>query len=308
MNQFEFDLDSFDAADSLEVTGCIRGQNLYPLSAKDSTIRVVFENLYMGCAVHLDVTDHPARWQLEGEVPVSLTLIPEPLGIEYTGKNLRLLNSYSSLEHLPYKFIPVRKLLVETQQWIDCCPYQPLKAFMYQVLGTPSVGSLFFRIPVTARRHFSEPGGLAKHSLEVAQIVHSSTLHFPEHERWLAATAGLLHEVGRVRMYADDNRLKETSSFVSHEVLSFEVLGPALLELEKSWSDGAESIRHMFDNLCRVRRNSPLLPITSSIRSADLMSMMNNQRELAFQGTQQSEKFARVGNSASEIFWQPSAP
>lgn len=109
-------------------------------------------------------------------------------------------------------------------------------------------------------------------------------------------------------MHIDEKIPKVTAGFVSCEVLNFEVLGPALHELEKEWEDGAESIRHMLDALCRVRRNSPLLPITPSIRSADLLSMMNNQRDLAFQDQPQSESFARLGNSATEMFWQPSAP
>lgn len=186
MNQFEFDLDSFNVAESFEVTGCIKAQNLYSISSRDSTIRVTFENLNASCSVQLDITDHPAGLNVTGEVPVSLTLVPESCGEGYIGKNMKILDCYSSFEHLPYKFVPVRELLINTQEWIDSCPYDSLKTFVYRVLGNPSVGGLFFRIPASAQRHFSELGGLAKHSLEVAQIVYSSTLYFADHERWLA--------------------------------------------------------------------------------------------------------------------------
>lgn len=308
MNQFPFDLENCDMPYSLEVTGCIKAQNVYPISSRDSSIHVTFENLNVSCSVQLDVTDHPAGWDVSGEVPVSLMLLPDQYGEGYIGQNVKVLNRYNSFEHLPFKYIPVRETLTSTQQWIDSCPYDSLKAFMYRVLGSPSIGGLFFSIPASTHKYFREPGGLAKHSLEVAQMVYSSTACFDECERWLAAVAGLFHEVGRVRISSGDSRLKATAGLVSCEVLNFEVLGPALQLLEKEWTDGAEAIRYMLDSLCRVRKSCPHLPIALSVRSADLMSMTNNHRYQAFQENSQSKKFARVGSSSAEMFWQPSAP
>lgn len=306
MDQFDFDLDSYNMADSYEVTGCIRAQNLYSASLRDSRVCVSFTNLNLGCSVWLDLADHPAGLEVAGEVPVSLTLQKD--GESYIGKNLKVLNRFKSLGHLPYKYVPVRELLTSTQEWIDTCPYDALKSFLYQVLGAPSIGGLFFSIPDSANRHFSEPGGLVKHSLEVAKMIYSSTTCFAEHERWLAAVAGLFHEIGRVQMSANQSPYKETANVVSCEMLNFEVLGPALKMFEKEWADGAEVIRHMLESLCRTRKNGPYLPITISIRSADFMSVTNNQRQMAFQDKPQSEKFARLGNSQTEVFWQPSAP
>lgn len=308
MNPFSFDLEHSTLFDSLETKGCIRAQNIYSLTSQDSSIRVRFENLSASFSVQLDVADHPAGWEASGEVPVSLVLLPDNDGRGYIGHNVKVLTRYTSFEHLPYRYIPVREVLTDTQAWIDSCPYDSLKNFMYHVLGTPSIGGLFFSIPASTNKHFSEPSGLAKHSLEVAQMVYNATTCFAEHERWLAATTGLLHEVGRIRMNTDDITPKATAGLVSYEVLNFEVLGPALQLFEKEWLDGAEAIRYMLDNLCRVRKSNLHLPITASIRSADLMSVMNNQRDQAFQDKPQSERFARVSNSTADMFWQPSAP
>lgn len=308
MRQFTFDLDSSDTLDSLEVTGCIRTHYMYPVSSHDSSIRVIFENLNTSCFVDLNVADHPAGWDASGEVPVSLTLQLDQYSDSYIGNNLKVLKRYSSFEHLPFKYIPVRDILTSTQTWIDSCPYDSLRTFMYCVLGNPSIGGLFFSIPASKSRHFNELGGLAKHSLEVAQMVYSSTTCFQEHERWLAAATGLLHEVGRVHMNTDDRTLKTTAGLVSCEVLNFEVAGPALQLFEQEWPDGAEAIRYMLNNFYRVRKSGFHLPITASIRSADLMSVMNNQRDQAFQDKPQSEKFARVAHSSADMFWQPSPP
>ena len=95
---------------------------------------------------------------------------------------------------------------------------------------------------------------------------------------------------------------------MSYEVLNFEVLGPALQLFEKEWADGAEAIRHMLESFCKKRQNGPHLPITSSIRSADFMSMTNNLRQMAFQDKQPSERFARLGSLQSEVFWLPRLP
>lgn len=123
-----------------------------------------------------------------------------------------------------------------------------------------------------------------------------------------AAVAGLFHEIGRVYMNTFNGTPKATAGLVSYEVLNFEVLGPALQLFEKEWADGAEAIRHMLGSFCKTRKNGPHLPITFSIRSADVMSMTNNQRLMAFQEKPKSEKFAQLGNPQFEIFWQPSEP
>lgn len=232
MNQLKFNLGYNDEQSSRNVVGCIRVQNLYSVSSRDSRFQVVFENLNEGSLVHLDVADRPEGWGRVSELPVSLELSPNPYGVGYVGSNLKVLSGYSSFEHLSYKYIPVRDVLAKIQEWIDSCPYAPLSAFMYRVLGNPGVGGLFFSVPASNQRHFSEPAGLAKHSLEVAQMVYSSTLCFAEYERWLAAAVGLLHEVGRVRMSTADNTPKATAALVSCEGLNFEVLSPALQILE----------------------------------------------------------------------------
>ena len=308
MNQFNFDLDDFEMATPAHVTGCIRAGNLYAVSSENSSISVSFANLNLGCSVLLDVTEHPACLEVLGEVPVSLTLEQDKSGMGYIGKNLKVLQHFTNLEHLPYGCIPVRAVLTNIQNWLDTCPYDTLRKFAYQVLGSPSIGGLFFSIPVSKQQHFSEPGGLARHSLEVAQMVYGSTICFEEHERWLAAVAGLLHEIGRVYMNTVNSTPKSTADLVSYEALNFEVLGPALQMFEKEWADGAVAIRHMLESLCKTPRNGPHLPITISIRSADFMSMSNEQRQMAFQGKPQSERFARLGSSQSEVFWLPRLP
>lgn len=308
MNQFNFDLDDFEMVTPTDVTGCIRTRKLYPVSTQESSICVSFANLNLCCSVLLDVADHSAYFDTVGDVPVSLTLVQHNNSDSYVGTNLKILHRFNTLDHLPYTSVPVRELLTSTQEWLDKCPYETLRKLAYQVLGNPSIGGLFFSIPVSKDRHFSEPGGLARHSLEVAQMVYGSTMCFAEHERWLAAVAGLFHEIGRVYINTANDTPKATAGLVSYEVLNFEVLGPALQLFEKEWADGAEAIRHMLESLCKTRKNGPHLPITFSIRSADLMSMTNNQRHRAFQDKQPSERFARLGGSQSEVFWQLGEP
>ena len=308
MNQFNFDLDDFEMATPTDVTGCIRASKLYAVSTEDSSICVSFANLNLGCSVRLDVANHPVCLEMVGDVPVSLTLMQDKNSHSYVGTNLKVLHQFNTLDHLPYTGVPVRELLTSAQEWLDTCPYDTLRKFAYQVLGNPSIGGLFFSIPVSKDRHFSEPGGLARHSLEVAQMVYGSTICFAEHERWLAAVAGLFHEIGRIYMNTVNGTPKATAGLVSYEVLNFEVLGPALQIFEKEWADGAEAIRHMLESFCKTRKNGPHLPIAFSIRNADFMSMTNDQRQRAFQDKSKSEKFARLGSSQNEVFWQPDAP
>ena len=122
MSQFNFDLDDFEMATPVDVTGCIRTSKLYAVSTQDSSICVSFANLNLGCSVLLDVADHPAYFETAGDVPVSLTLVQDKNSHSYVGTNLKILHQFNTLGHLPYTGVPVRELLTSTQEWLDTCP------------------------------------------------------------------------------------------------------------------------------------------------------------------------------------------
>ena len=219
------------------------------------------------------------------------------------------LKGFQSFVHLPASKIGSVETLMAVERWLQPCPYEPLKSFVYHVLGQPAVGCAFFSLPASASHHHCYAGGLAQHSLEVAQSVYAVSGCFTEHERWLAAVAGLLHDLGKVRSFHADGSRTETGYLVSHELLGLELIVPALARLDVSWADGANALRYLFGWMVRPHQQRPMMPIALTISQADVMSASADNRTKAFSGKPNWHTFAKFnGAGPASTYWMPSPP
>lgn len=217
--------------------------------------------------------------------------------------------SFQSLTHLPVSLIGSTDNVMVVEQWLQTCLYPPLKAFVHQVLGQPSVGCDFFSLPASANHHHCQAGGLAQHSLEVAQAVYAVSSSFAEHERWLAAVAGLLHDLGKVRCFDADGRRTETGYLISHELIGLELIVPALTHLGSVWADSANALRYLFGWMLHPRQQRPMMPIALTIRQADVMSAAADNRQRVFSSKPDWQPFAR-SNAPGPVstYWLPRPP
>ena len=291
------------------LTGCLIPQHAYQVSSLSEGIFLGVENLSGNQEVLLELADHPGAWPTSNLTAVSLLVKRHGRYLLGSHSQISILDTFQSLTHLPISMVDSEAAVMAVEQWLQPCPYEPLKSFVYQVLGQPNIGCPFFTYPASANYHHCSSGGLAQHSLEVAQTVHGMTTCFPEHERWLAAVAGLLHDLGKVRSFLPDGKRTSTGYLVSHELLGFELLVPALRSLEESWADGASALRNMFDWIIRPKQNRPLMPIAMSIQQADMMSASADNRRRTFSGKPDWTSFAKFdGSGPASSYWLPSPP
>lgn len=295
--------------ESFWLTGCLVPQQAYRVSSPNSAIFLTVENLFGLHEVLLPLPDHPGKWATNGLVVVSVLVNRH--GNYLLGSEARLTGQdcFHSLTHLPASKVSSVDSVMAVDRWLQSCPYPPLKAFVYQVLGQPDIGCAFFSLPASASYHHCFAGGLAQHSLEVAQSVQAMSSCFPEHERWLAAVAGLVHDLGKVRSFHPDGRRTEAGHLVSHEMLGLELLMPALSRLEVDWVDGANALRYLFEWMLRPRQQRPLMPIALTIRQADVMTASADNRQRMFSCKPDWHTFARFdGPGPASTYWLPSAP
>ncbi len=309
MNEFMPPVIHGQDSETFWLRGCLVPQQAYQVSPLKSAIFLVLENLF-GChEVLLDVEDHPATWPSKGLVAVSMQASRH--GSYLLGEDSQVITpqNFKSLCHLPVSRVSSMDTVMGVEQWLELCPFQFLRNFAFQVLGEPAVGCAFFNLPASAKHHHCYPGGLAEHSLEVAQSVYAASGCFPEHERWLAAVAGLLHDLGKVRSFHPDGSRTETGYLVSHELLGLELALPALAQLDTHWPDGANALRYLFDWMLRPKQQRPLMPIALSIRQADVMSAAANNRQRTFSQLPEWQTFARdQGPGPISSYWLPSPP
>lgn len=289
------------------LTGCLIPQQAYRVSMT-STIFLTVENLSGNHEVMLELPDHPGSWQVDGLLAVSIMVARHDYYLLGSNIQVTTLDHFQSLAHLPASKVSVEAVMA-VEQWLQPCPYEPLKRFVYQVLGQPAVGCAYFSLPASANHHHCYTGGLAQHSLEVAQSVYAVSGCFPEHERWLAAVAGLLHDLGKVRSFHPDGRRTEAGYLVSHELLGLELVVPALSRLDATWADGANALRYLFGWIIRPHQQRPMMPIALTIRQADVMSASADNRLKAFSDKPGWQTFAKHnGPGPVSTYWLPSPP
>ena len=295
--------------ESFWLTGCLVPQQAYQVSSLGSTIFLTVENLSGTNEVLFELPDHPGTWPTGGLLAVSIMVTPRDNYLLGSNGQVAPLESFQSLTHLPASKIASADAVMAVEQWLQPCPYPPLKDFVYQVLGQPAVGCAFFSLPASANHHHCFAGGLAQHSLEVAQSVYAVSGCFAEHERWLAAVAGLLHDLGKVRSFHADGRRTETGYLVNHELLGLELTVPALSRLDAVWADGANALRYLFGWMIRPHQQRPMMPIALTIRQADVMSASADNRQKAFSGKPGWHTFAKHnGPGPASTYWLPSPP
>lgn len=295
--------------DTFWLTGCLIAQQAYQVSPLNAGIFLSIENLSGSHEVLLELQDHPGNWPASGLVAVSIRVSRHGNHLLGSSGQLVIPESFQSLTHLPVSLIASVDTVMAVEQWLQPCPFPPLKAFVYQVLGEPSVGCGFFSLPASVNHHHCQAGGLAQHSLEVAQTVYTVGSSFAEHERWLAAVAGLLHDLGKVRSLYADGRRTEAGYLVSHELLGLELLVPALTRLDSVWADGANALRYLFGWMLQPRQQRPMMPIALTIRQADVMSAAADNRQRAFSNKPDWQSFARSdGPGPASTYWLPRPP
>lgn len=293
--------------ETLELTGCIVTQHAYQVSPSGSALSITIENLSGQHEVLLELDDHPGNWGVNGLTAVRFRVARHGDWLLGKGAHIAHMHTHTGLSHLPRSKVSSAEQVTETESWLQTCPFAPLRDFVYHILGKPDIGCAFFSLPASLKHHHCFAGGLARHSLEVAQSVYAVGTCFAEHERWLAAVAGLLHDLGKVRCFHTNGRRTEMGYVVSHELLGIELLAPALTRLESNWPDGANALRYLFDWMLRPRQQRPLMPIALTLKQADVMSAAADNRQKAFSQLPEWQTFAKdQGPGPASSYWRPS--
>lgn len=108
----------------------------------------------------------------------------------------------------------------------------------------------FMLLPASQRDHHAYPGGLMTHSLEVAQMVvgmiRLNEPNMPLVWQETGFVAGLLHDLGKIRVYRRGGFQQPTASLVDHDQLTLELCAHGLEYLDQNLPDIADTLRHVW--------------------------------------------------------------
>lgn len=127
-----------------------------------------------------------------------------------------------------------------------------------------------------------------RHSLEVAHAVDYMIETFePDMEliqRDIGIVAGLLHDIGKTKLYDYSGNALMARFLVEHDHLTLEVCAPALSWLDRVMPEGAMALRHIWTCASPGARYGvqPKMTLARYVRDADGKSALADNERLAF--------------------------
>lgn len=205
-----------------------------------------------------------------------------------------------SPKHLPTAVFsmvcPLQGGIAALQALVARLTILPLQQFVVDVLSDIETATAFLSRPASFSFHHSEPGGLLRHSLDVANIVWSLP-GLSEVDREIALVGALFHDLGKIRTYAEGRSMTTVGRLVGHDQLTLEICASALKNLDRRWAEGSAILRHVWTCASPGARYGMASKSVAAdaVRFADGFSATVANHELALESGHPSGEFIELG-------------
>lgn len=150
----------------------------------------------------------------------------------------------------------------------------PLRKFVSDVFSIPDVFRCFWTCPGSQQHHHARPGGLAEHSIEIAeQVVTMDRLDLKDRD--IGTVFALLHDIGKIWLYTDKD---SPWNRVGHEILGLQHVMEPLALLEAEWPDAAAALAVLLSGRWRRRDGKAVLAIAEVVKGLDQLSAERDLR------------------------------
>lgn len=157
---------------------------------------------------------------------------------------------------------------------MDAIQTPALRHFLSDVYSVAEVYDYYWTCPASQSHHHAYRGGLADHSVEMAENV-CDTPRLSVIERDVGMVHALLHDVGKIWCY--DENLSHLKP-MGHELVGLAKLHAQFEELENHWPDGAVALRSLLSGSWKRKSGMPLMSIRSLVRAFDQTSAERSMR------------------------------
>jgi len=210
------------------------------------------------------------------------------------------------LDLLPSALCPHPYLVETLVDLLDRLTIPALRDFATDVLCDPEIRDRFLTAQASLHAHHNRPGGLIQHSMQVARMV-AGFGSLSDTERELGVVAALVHDLGKLRTYNAAGATTELGGVMGHDALTLEMLAGPLKALERRWTDGATSLRHLLvvdtDRKSFHERIEQRVGLV--LRFADHWSAHTDKNRRAFRSEGKRYGMASFGR---QRFWRPQPP
>lgn len=188
------------------------------------------------------------------------------------------LGALASLELVPDNACPLPGVVAQVKALVAGIAFEPLRKLLTQAFLHPDAVMGYWRAPASLSDHHNFIGGLARHSLEVATMVASSSL-LSRDDRDLGVVMALLHDYGKIWCYRDGKYTADQKR--GHEAVGLEKLARHLDALCRESPEIGEKMRELLSGLCRRKDKRYPLAIGRVVHAFDQMSCEMTRRAVA---------------------------
>lgn len=175
------------------------------------------------------------------------------------------------LPQLPEDLSPIEGVVLRAGMIVNEIQALPLRRFINDVFSLRDACFNFWQCPASMAHHHAYRGGLAEHSVEVAELV-ADCRKLGGTERDIGIAYALLHDIGKLWSYTENARLNSRAQKLGHEIVCLDKLRGALTTLERDWEDASTALRSLLAGLWKRSGNRPLMAVGQVVRAFDQMS------------------------------------
>lgn len=165
---------------------------------------------------------------------------------------------------------PVSGEVSAIRHLIGSIAHVELRRFVSEALSITTALHWYWTCPASLAHHHAYPGGLARHSREVAERA-ARAVGDRAQQRDFAIAYGLLHDYGKLWSY-EEGHLTRVAQRLGHEHLGFEKLMSPLHRLRDRWEEGGYVMQSLLSGNWKRDRNAPASAVGNIVRSLDQFS------------------------------------
>ncbi|TFG93759.1 MAG: HD domain-containing protein [Syntrophobacterales bacterium] len=153
----------------------------------------------------------------------------------------------TAADYLPSSVSDIPEMFETLMKIINTIQNKHLKALLDLIFGDEKTADSFRKAPAAKGFHHAYIGGLLEHTLSVTQLLDPVTRHYPQVNRDLTITGGILHDIGKIHELSFDGTMDYTDEgrLVGHIVLAVEFVDTKIAVIKNFPKQLALELRHI---------------------------------------------------------------
>ena len=185
--------------------------------------------------------------------------------LQMTIHTLQKAKDYNPADFLPSTERNINEIMQEVDEKINSVSNLYLKKLLASLFNEPDFREKFMNAPAAKKLHQAYRGGLAEHTINVANFCEAICRIYPQVNRDLLITTALLHDIGKIEEYKLNGTIEYTDKgkLIGHIIIGTEIIDSKIKKINNFPEDLSLMVKHaILSHHGKFEFGSPKLPST----------------------------------------------